>query len=106
MQRLILNQFRSLSTSDVYKPVGTVPGCDLHLSAAARRVFPYGVEVKCQESLNIWSALEQCESNAKDEGLEPALFFKRNRTSMYVVLKADRFLELAAAKEKPRDDET
>lgn len=93
---MILQVFPGLTANDVYKPVGTMPGCDLHLSQAARSLFGYGVEVKCQESIAIWDALRQCVDNAAAAGLKPALFFKRNRTPMYVALPAEDFLYLVA----------
>jgi hypothetical protein len=92
---LMLTAFIHLSPDDVYKPVGTVPGPDLHLSAAATRVFPYSVEVKKTERLAIWEALKQAEANAN--GLTPALFFTRNNTRMYVAIPAEHFVELALA---------
>jgi hypothetical protein len=61
-------------------------GCDLYLSRAARGVFPFGVECKNKELLNIWAAAEQCETNAEKEGLRPLLVFRRNRTVARAVL--------------------
>lgn len=71
-------------------------GVDILMSTAATRVYPYAIEVKCQESLNIWAALEQAESN-RATGLgatTPLLCFKRNRSEMYVALKFTDFLDL------------
>jgi hypothetical protein len=61
-------------------------GCDLYLSKAARDVFPFGVECKNTEHLDIWGAIEQCEMNARKEGLRPLLVFRRNRTVPRAVL--------------------
>lgn len=61
-------------------------GCDLYLSKAARDLFPFGVECKNKEALKIWAAIEQCEANAKEEGLRPLLVFRRNRTEARAVL--------------------
>ena len=36
-------------------------GEDILLSPAARKLFPFSVECKNQEKLNIWSSLEQAE---------------------------------------------
>jgi hypothetical protein len=68
-------------------------GTDIKLSPAARKVFPYSPECKNQEKLNIWASLEQAEKNTKD-GTAPILFFKRNRTKMYVAMDAEHFFEL------------
>lgn len=96
VQKLILEHFPQLTVNDVYKPVGTVPGCDLHLSELGRSVFPFGVEGKCQESLAIWEALEQCETNAAQCSLTPLLFFKRNRTEIYATMRAKDLLKILA----------
>lgn len=53
---------------------------------------PFSCEIKCQEKLNIWSALEQAAKNAKDK--QPILFFKRNRSKTYAVVNAEWLLEL------------
>ena len=49
-------------------------------------------ECKNQEKLNIWSSLEQAESNSGKH--TPLLIFKRNRTKTYAVLEFDKLLEL------------
>jgi hypothetical protein len=69
-------------------------GEDLKLSPAAREIYNYAWEVKCQESLNIWSALEQAESHAEGTERTPILAFKRNRTELFVALKLEDFLKL------------
>jgi len=66
-------------------------GEDLIMSKAARTKFPYSVECKNQERLNIWQAWEQTNNN---KGIyEPILVIKKNGTSPLVVLTADNFLE-------------
>lgn len=69
-------------------------GMDIMLSSAAREVFPYAVECKCVEKLNVWEALEQAEANAKEERLNPLLLFTRNRAELYSAVRWDHFLEL------------
>jgi hypothetical protein len=53
-------------------------------------------EVKRVEKLNIWSALQQAESDAKP-GERPYVAFRRNRSGWYVALPAPLFLALLAA---------
>ena len=66
-------------------------GEDLIMSKAARTKFPYSVECKNQERLNIWQAWEQTNNN---KGIyEPMLVIKKNGTSPLVVLNAENFLE-------------
>ena len=67
-------------------------GEDLIMSRAARDKFPFSIECKNQEKLNVWSSLEQAESNSGKH--IPLLIFKRNRTKTYAVLEFDKLLEL------------
>ena len=57
-----------------------------------RRLFPFSVECKNQEKLNIWSALEQAEDNSNNH--IPLVVFKRNRSKTYAVLEFDSLLKL------------
>ena len=66
-------------------------GEDLIMSKAARNKFPYSIECKNQERLNIWTAWDQANSN---RGIyEPMLVIKKNGTAPLVVLNAENFLE-------------
>ena len=90
---LILEKFDSkLEQDDVRSITMGDSGEDILLSPAARRVFPFSVECKNQEKLNIWSALEQAEENSGDHA--PLVIFKRNRSKTYAVLEVDKLLEL------------
>ena len=67
-------------------------GEDLIMSKAARNKFPYSVECKNQESLNIWKAWEQANGN---KGIyEPIVVIKKNGVSPLVVLDAESFLDM------------
>ena len=89
---LILEKFDSLEKDDVRSITMGDSGEDILLSPAARRLFPFSVECKNQEKLNIWSALVQAEENSGDH--VPLVIFKRNRTKTYAVLEFDKLLEL------------
>ena len=73
-------------------------GEDIVLSPAAKRVIPYSFECKNQERLNLWSSLEQAESNCEER--PPVLVFKRNRSKIYVAIEFDHFIELIDQKLK------
>ena len=67
-------------------------GEDLIMSKAARQKFPYSIECKNQESLNIWKAWEQANGN---KGLyEPLVVIKKNGVRPLVVLDAENFLDM------------
>ena len=89
---LILEKFNSLEPDDVRSITMGDSGEDILLSPAARKLFPFSVECKNQEKLNIWSSLEQAEKNSGSHA--PLLIFKRNRTKTYAVLEFERLLEL------------
>ena len=90
---LILEKFNAkLELDDVRSITMGDSGEDILLSPAARRLFPFSVECKNQEKLNIWSALVQAEENSGDHA--PLVIFKRNRSKTYAVLEFDKLLEL------------
>jgi hypothetical protein len=80
-------------TDDDIKPaVMGEAGEDIHLSSTARKEFPFSIECKNQEKVNIWAAIEQAESNAKNN--IPAVVFKRNRSDTYIIMNFGKFLEI------------
>jgi len=89
---LILEKFNQLEEDDVRSTSMGASGEDLLLSPVARKLFPFSVECKNQESLNIWSAIEQAENNSGNH--IPLVIFKRNRTKTYAVLEFDKLLKL------------
>ena len=89
---LILEKFDILEPDDVRSITMGDSGEDILLSPAARRLFPFSVECKNQEKLNIWGALEQAEDNSGNH--TPLVIFKRNRSKTYAVLEFDKLLEL------------
>ena len=89
---LILEKFDILEPDDVRSITMGDSGEDILLSPSARRLFPFSVECKNQEKLNIWGALEQAEDNSGNH--TPLVIFKRNRSKTYAVLEFDKLLEL------------
>ena len=89
---LILEKFNSLESDDVRSITMGESGEDILLSPAARKLFPFSVECKNQEKLNIWKSLEQSETNSGKH--TPIVIFKRNRTKTYVALEFKKLLEL------------
>lgn len=68
-------------------------GCDVLISPAARRCFPFAPECKNTESLNIWKAIAQAEENAA-AGTTGIVVFRRNNVKPYVALPLDVFMDL------------
>jgi hypothetical protein len=84
-----------LKVGDIEVTSSGCTGEDLKLSPAAREIYPYTIEAKCQEKLSIWDALEQAETHAEGKPeLFPLLVFRRNNSETYVTLKLEHFLKL------------
>lgn len=94
VQNLLLGHFFNLAEDDIFVKATSQGGCDLHMSPAARAHFPFAIEVKCVESLNIWKALAQASVNAIPKKDPFVVFFKRAHSPMYVAMRADAFLDL------------
>jgi len=67
-------------------------GEDLIMSRAARHKFPYSIECKNQESVNIWKSYEQAAQNSGE--YEPIVVLKRNNSKPLVLVDADYFVRL------------
>ena len=67
-------------------------GEDLIMSKAARNKFPFSIECKNQERMNIWQAWEQANNN---KGIyEPLVVIKKNGVNPLIVVDAENFLEM------------
>ena len=67
-------------------------GEDLIMARAARQKFPYSIECKNQESINVWKSYEQAQENSGD--YEPIVVLKRNKSKPLVLVDADYFVRL------------
>ena len=73
------------------RPMGS-QGEDIIMGRESREQFPYSIECKNQEAVNVWKAYEQAESNCK--GYEPLVVIKRNRSKPLVLVDAEHFVKL------------
>jgi hypothetical protein len=88
----ILEAFKTeLEPDDVRSTSMGASGPDLLFSPAARRLFPFDVEVKAVEKLNIWQAIEQARGHGQNT---PMVCFTKNSEKMFVALPMDKFLEI------------
>ena len=88
-QRLI--DTLNLHPDDVESRSMGAGGEDLMFSSSARGAFPYSVECKNQESINVWKAYEQAVFNSG--AYEPLLVIKKNRKNPLVVMDAEYFID-------------
>lgn len=90
----ILETFEHLEPDDVRSTGMGQGGMDVQLSPAAQRVFPFGIECKNVEKLNVWDAFGQAEANCGK--LEALLIIKRNGKAPLAIVDAEWFFENAA----------
>jgi hypothetical protein len=92
MFRELLIEKLDIHPEDVESRSMGAGGEDLIMARAAREKFPYSIECKNQESLNIWKAWEQANGN---KGMyEPLVVIKKNGVRPLVVLDAENFLDM------------
>ena len=99
--RDILIEKLSVHPEDVESRSMGAGGEDLIMARAARLKFPYSIECKNQESLNVWKSYEQAESNSGK--YEPVVFIKRNNQKPLVVVDAEYFVKLQSRVAKEYD---
>lgn len=87
-----LQKHLNLGEADIKStPMGT-QGVDVWLSSEAQKKFPFALECKNTERLNIWAVLEQATANAGDN--KEMIVFSKNRSPKYVVLDWETFLTI------------
>jgi len=92
-RQLILALERTLTIDDVFVNPSSLNGEDLLLSPKAREIFPFAVECKNQERIDIWSAIAQAEGHAEGTERVPIVVFSRNHAKDYVICEAETFLK-------------
>ena len=73
-------------------------GEDVVMARAAREKFPFSVECKNVEKLNVWDAYEQAKANSS--GYEPIVVMKKNHKKPLVVLDAEHFISMVKNNDK------
>jgi hypothetical protein len=66
-------------------------GEDLIMARAAREKFPFSIECKNVEKLNVWEAYEQAKANSGS--YEPIVIMKKNHKKPLVVIDAEYFIK-------------
>jgi hypothetical protein len=97
---LIHAHYPELEMDDVRVQSSGSTGEDLLLSPKARRLLPFTFEVKNVEALNVWEALKQAAQHAEMTQYMPALAFRRNKSELYVAVRAADFLKLTKREEE------
>ena len=88
----LIKDHLGLGDDHVKSTPSSVTGEDIWFSKFGRATFPFSVEVKRTEKLNIDMAFAQAESNA--HGYLPLLVHRKNNTGWKVTLSFVEFLEI------------
>lgn len=100
----VIRKTFGLSEEDVFSNPMGCQGEDVRLSDKARECFPFSIESKNVEKINIWEALKQAEG--ENRKYKPLLVFSRNRSEDYCALKFSDFLLLLAQIKKQEEEIT
>jgi hypothetical protein len=91
-----LLKFLPVDPDDIVVTSSGAGGKDLKFSPKARGHFPFVVEVKNQEAVNIWQAYAQAEEHWQKEisreEVYPVLIYKRNRSDLMISMSLEDFL--------------
>jgi hypothetical protein len=79
------------------RPMGS-SGEDVIMGVQSRKQFPYSIECKNQEAVNVWKAMEQCQTNCKN--YEPLVIIKRNNSKPLALVDAEYFIALHGKKDE------
>ena len=90
--RDLLIEHLGIDPEDIESRSMGASGEDLIMSKAARNLFPYSVEAKNQEKVNVWSAYKQATDNSK--GYIPVAVIKKNNHKPLAVLDLEAFILL------------
>mgnify|MGYP003145887564 CR=1 FL=1 len=82
-----------LEDDDIKSQTMGMTGEDIILTPAARKLIPFSFECKNVERLQMWRAIDQCESNIKDCNT-PAVVFKKNGKKPYVAIPFEIFCDI------------
>ena len=85
-----LIEHRQVHPEDIESRSMGAGGEDLIMARDARQKFPYSIECKNQEKLNVYDAYDQACANSGDH--EPILFMKKNRKKALAVVDAEWFI--------------
>ena len=82
-----------LHEDDIKSQTMGMTGEDIILSPAARKLIPFSFECKNVERLQMWQAIDQCETNKPDYSA-PAVVFKKNNKEPYVAIPFSVFCDM------------
>ena len=88
----LIEAAEGLTKDDVRSTSMGAGGNDILLSTAGKAIYPWAIECKAQERVNVWQAYAQAEANKDHEDDQPVLFITRNRQKPLAVVDAEWFI--------------
>jgi hypothetical protein len=82
-----------LRDGDIAVTPASVAGPDVQLSPAAKEIYPYAIECKNVEKIQLWPSYEQACTHVKKDEI-PVLVVSKNRSKVLVVLELEHFMKL------------
>ena len=86
-----LIEHREVHPEDIESRSMGAGGEDLIMARDARQKFPFSIECKNQEKLNVWDDYQKAIDNSGD--YEPILIMKKNGKKPLVVMDAESFIK-------------
>ena len=98
LQNFVRDKLRDIYTpelheDDIKSQTMGMTGEDIVLSPAARSICPFSFECKNVERLQMWRAIEQCETNRPDHSTS-AVVFKKNGKEPYIAIPFSVFCDM------------
>jgi len=89
---LLLKAAKTLEPDDILSTSMGAPGEDIKLSPAARKIYPYSIECKNVEKLNIYDAIKQAKENSGKH--TPVVIFKKNNHEPWLCISLEEFMRI------------
>ena len=90
---MLRDVYHQLHEDDIKSQTMGMTGEDIVRSPAAKEACAFSFECKNVERLQIWRAIDQCESNRPDCS-SPAIVFKKNGKQPYVAIPFTTFCDM------------
>ena len=94
--------YTQLHPDDIKSQTMGMTGEDIVRTPAAKEVCAFSFECKNVERLQIWRAIEQCETNRPDCSA-PAIVFKKNGKEPYVAIPFTVFCDMLQAENDTKE---
>lgn len=93
----MMEKYLGVGSGDIRKTTAGVNGPDVEVTDALIDRFPFSVECKNSERVNIWAAYEQaCGNNGATHARIPMVVIKRNRSVPLACIELETFFILLA----------